>query len=345
MQYLVKKINPFYKKIVVFTIYFLLIVALFPIVNSSAFKNNSDLFSFSITFDLFVSIPVVYYLLVRKTTISNKSISVILTLNLIVAGYILPKQNQYYLDIFKNWFAPIIELFIIGFLIYNVRNIIDKSKKQNNKNADFFTVLKKVTSELVPSKISIALATEIAVFYYGFLNWKKRILKNNEFSYHKESGAITVLITFMFSGVIEIFVLHKLLLKWSSTAAWILTAISLYTVIQIYGILRSLPKRPFLIEKNGIYLRYGILSETYIFFKNIESIELFSKDIEKNDKIRNLSPFGKMEGHNIRIKLKEENVLYSLYGIKREYHTLLFFVDKKNEFTKQIKDILQHVHS
>ncbi|MGY0408768.1 MAG: hypothetical protein ACWIPJ_10515, partial [Polaribacter sp.] len=244
-------------------------------------------------------------------------------------------------DFLKYWFFPFFEFFIFGFLIFNVRKISNKSKKKNGENADFFTVLKKVTFELVPNKISIALATEIAVLYYGFFNWKKRILKNNEFSYHKESGTITVLVAFMVSGAIEIFILHKLLLKWSSTAAWILTAISLYTVIQIYGILRSLPKRPFIIEKNGIFLRYGILSETHINFKTIESIEIFSKDIEKNDKTRNLSPFGKIEGYNILIKLKEDNVLHSLYGIKREYNTLIFFVDKKNEFTEQVKNALQ----
>ena len=36
------------------------------------------------------------------------------------------------------------------------------------------------------------------------------------------------------------------------------------------------------------------------------------------------------------IHLKEKNTLIGLYGIKREFITLLLYIDDKNEFKKQI---------
>jgi hypothetical protein len=51
-------------------------------------------------------------------------------------------------------------------------------------------------------------------------------------------------------------------------------------------------KRPISIERNKLYLRYGIMTESTIDIKNIDSIELSSKDIETNKETRKLSFLG-----------------------------------------------------
>jgi hypothetical protein len=103
---------------------------------------------------------------------------------------------------------------------------------------------------------------------------KKRELKENEFSYHKDSGTITLLIAIIFIVAIETLVLHILLTKWSSLVAWILTFLSIYSGIQIFGFLKSMFKRPISIENNKLFLRYGIMNETTIDLKNIDNIEI-----------------------------------------------------------------------
>lgn len=330
-----------YQTISVYGIPFLLIIISVLILKSGVFKENSNLLSFGITFDFLISIPFIYYLLIRKTKISNKSISILLTVNLILASFFIPKQNQYYLELFKIWLLPILELLIIGILIYNVKKSIKKINKNKTQNADFFIILKQIIYELVPKKMVVPFATEIAVFYYGFINWKKRKLSENEFSYHKNSGIITTLIAFMISGMIEIFVIHKLLMKWNERVAWILTGLSIYTVIQIYGIIRSLSKRPILIDKNGIHLKYSIISETYIDYENINEITVFTKEIEKKGIIKYFSPFGKLEGNNIKIDLKNEIEIIGFYGIKRKMKSIVLFVDEKEKFVWKINNALQ----
>ncbi|AXT52239.1 hypothetical protein D1818_15845 [Aquimarina sp. BL5] len=177
---------------------------------------------------------------------------------------------------------------------------------------------------------------EIAVFYYGFVSWRKTKLQNNEFSYHKNSGTIPILIALIPIIAIETYVLNILLSKWSITAAWLVSALSIYSGFQIFGFLKSMFKRSFSIEKNTIHLRYGILSEARIDINNIKSIEISSKPIEFNDTVRKLSPLGELESHNIVIHVKKENTIIGLYGIKRKFKTLAFYIDNKEEFKEAL---------
>ncbi len=189
----------------------------------------------------------------------------------------------------------------------------------------------------MPRKAAIPFATEVAVFYYGFINWKKSHYKLNEFTHHKDSGSMALLAVFILIILVETFAIHLLLMKWSSLAAWIVTGLSLYTALQLWGFLKSIPKRPFIIENGKLKLRYGILNETDIDLESIESVEAFSQSIKKEDSIVKLSPLGELENHNLLIKLKEENFICGLYGIKKKYSKIAFYVDQKDAFLKKIE--------
>lgn len=330
------------KNITIFAIPILIIGLMIFITKTSLFQMNPDNLAIGITFDLLLTVPFIYFLLIRKTNIPKTTVIPFLILGIVLCTIILPSENQQYLNLFKTWILPIVELSVLSYVIYNVRKGIKSYKQKKEHSFDFFTTLKNTCYEILPKNIVIPVVTEIAVFYYGFIYWKKRELKENEFSYHKDSGTITLLIAIIFIVAIETVVLHILLTKWSSLVAWILTFLSIYSGIQIFGFLKSMFKRPISIENNRLFLRYGIMNETTIDLKNIDNIEISSKDIELNKETRKLSFLGELEGHNLIIHLKEENELIGLYGIKRKYKNLVLYVDNKVEFKDQINNALQH---
>lgn len=315
---------------------------MFLITKSSLFQMNPDYLAIGITFDLLLTVPFIYFLLIRKTNIPKTTVVPFIILGVVLCSIILPSENQQYLNLFKTWILPIIELSVLSYVIYNVRKGIKSYKQKKDLSFDFFTTLKNTCYEILPKNVVIPVVTETAVFYYGFIYWKKRELKENEFSYHKDSGTITLLIAIIFIIAIETVVLHILLTKWSSLAAWILTFLSIYSGIQIFGFVKSMFKRPISIENNKLFLRYGIMNETTIELKKIDNIEISSKDIELNKETRKLSFLGDLESHNIIIHLKEENELIGLYGIKRGYKNLALYVDNKVEFKNRINNALQH---
>ena len=328
------------KNLILFGIPLLIIALMVLVVKLPVFAANPNELSIGITVDLLLTAPLVYYLLIRKTKIPNTTVVPFLILGLVIGLLILPSENQYYLRLFKTWVLPIVEISILFYILYKVRGAIQTFKLKKLGSLDFYTTLKNTCSELLPKALVVPFVTEISVIYYGFLYWKKRTIKENEFTYHKDSGTITLFIAIIFIIGIETLVLHHLLAKWSTVAAWILTILSIYSGIQFLGFLKSMIKRPISIENNTLFLRYGIMNETAICLSTINSVEISSKEIEFNDETRRLSILGELEGHNVIIRLKEENTLTGLYGTRRTYKNIALYVDKKVEFKNYIESYL-----
>lgn len=60
---------------------------------------------------------------------------------------------------------------------------------------------------------------------------------------------------------------------------------------------------------------------------NIGQIELTTKSFEKETGIKYISPLGEMEGHNVILHLKSEHKLQMLYGFKRKFNSIAFYID------------------
>lgn len=330
-----------HSNLVVFGVPVLLILSVILITKSQIFASNTSALSIGITLDLLFTIPIVYFVLIKKRNIPKTTIAPFFILGMVIASYIIPQEHQSTLNWAKNWIFPFVELGVGAFVFYKVRQTIKRYKVNVKQELDFFSALKETCGEIVPGKIATFLAMELAVFYYGFVSWKKRVLTENEFTYHKNSGTISLLAALIVIIGVETYVLHILLLKWSIIAAWIASILSVYSSIQIFGFLKSIVKRPITIESNILHLRYGILSETAIDINNIASIKITNKEIEFDTKTIKLSPLGELESHNMLINLKKENIFSGLYGMKKTYTTIAFFIDDKDRFISSIEDRLK----
>ena len=314
-----------------------IILTMVLLARSTWFDTNSEALSLGITVDLLLTVPLVYYLLIRTTNIPKTTVIPFLGLGVVVGTFILPLEHQYVLDLVKRWVLPVVELSVAGYVFYNVRKAILSFKKQKKQVPDFFTALKDTCYKILPPGVVMPVVTEIAVFYYGFVYWRKRSPQENEFTYYKHSGTVVLLLVLLLLVIAETFVLHILLSLWSNTIAWGLTILSIYSGVQLFGFLKSLSKRPYSLEENQLNLRYGILSEASIDVENIQGIEISSKEIEMDEETRQLSPLGPLESHNTVIRLKDESTLDGLYGTKRKFKTLLLFVDDPEKFKDAVE--------
>tara|TARA_B100000795_G_C22724192_1_gene408730 strand:- start:62 stop:1078 length:1017 start_codon:yes stop_codon:yes gene_type:complete len=330
-----------HRNLITFGIPLFLILSVIILASSSVFQLHPKALSIGIIFDLVLVIPAIYFLLIRKRKIPKITTIPFFIAGIVIASIIIPKDFQFYLTQVKNWVLPIVETTVFFLIIYKVRQLNKIFKKERSQDRDFYSALKSATAQLLPKKLSVAFSTEIAVIYYGFFNWKNRKLSKNEFSYHKSSGTIALLLVFIFLILVETSVVHLLLQKWSILAAWILSILSIYTCIQVFGIMRSMSKRPISIDNGELKLRYGLFSESTISISNIEEIELSTKSIELDDTTKKLSPLGDFESHNVVIKLKEEEVLFGLYGLISKYNNIALYVDEKEYFKNEINNALQ----
>ncbi|WP_412984521.1 hypothetical protein [Pontimicrobium sp. IMCC45349] len=332
------------KLIMIISLPIIIICSMFIVSKTSIFLSNTNTLAFAITADLLLTLPLVYFFSIRKTNIPKTTVVPILILGIVIASIIIPNENQYYLNLFKTWFLPVIELSILTYIILKVRKAIKIHKQHSENQLDFFDTLKQTCSQILPKPLVVPFATEIAVFYYGFFNFKSYQPKLNEYTYHKTSGVFSLAIAFMLIIGIETAVLHVIIAKWSVIVAWVVSLLSIYTALQIFGIVRSLSKRPIQINENNLELRFGVLNETCIPIKEIAKIDQTSTDVEFDNNTRKLSPLVEIEGYNIVITLKSSNTLNGFYGIKKTYKTIAFKVDKPKDFLEAINSRRNHIN-
>ncbi len=312
-------------------VFLMLVLVLLP--NSNFFKIHPSELSLAITIDFLITIPVIYFFLIRKTKIGKRSVLTLLSIGILMASLIIPKENQQYLSLFKKWLFPILEIGIFGYLFISIKNIIVNFK--SNQTLDFFESLKMATNSILPIKNSGIINGEIGVIYYGFFARKNIQFTDNEYTYHKNNSTITILYFFIFIILLESSIIHLLVAKYSIFWAWILTGLSIYTAIQIWGLTSSIKKRPIKFEKEYVKLFYGIFCETKINFNKIIEIKSI-KNIIADKEIVQMSPLKSLEEPNVLIKLSEENWIEKLYGGKKAYKKLALYVDDNERFIENI---------
>lgn len=156
-----------------FGIPLLLILSLIALLQSQIFSANASQLSTFITIDFILTIPIIYFLLIRKTNVSKLTIAPFLIACIVIASYAIPEANQDMLSLAKTWLIPIVELSVISIVIYKVTKAIKSYKAAAKKGQDFFTILNETSASLFPKTAAKLVANEIALIYYGFLILKK----------------------------------------------------------------------------------------------------------------------------------------------------------------------------
>jgi len=78
------------------------------------------------------------------------------------------------------------------------------------------------------------------------------------------------------------------------------------------------------------------MNETEIRYSDIEKIELSRRTISKNPLAERIGT--ELTGHNVIIFLKNKNTLHGLFGIKKEYDTLMLHVDEHKAFKEKLEE-------
>jgi len=328
------------QSLILLSIPFLLLASIFFLVQSQFFAEHFQSISAYFAFDLLFTIPLIYFLIIRKTNIPNTTVIPMMLLGLLIGYAALPNDQHYFLDLFKSYGLPLIEISVLVYIVIRVRSAVKLFNTKKGSDEDFYNVLEATCREIIPGRLAHLFISEISVIYYGFFSWKKPNLTENDFTYHKRSGSPSLFGALVFIILVETVAVHILLMKWSHLAALILSILSIYTGIQLLGFGRSLSRRPIMVDEDKLILRYGIMNETTIIFDDIESIELSRRTLKLDNKVRKLSLLGDFESHNVIVNCKRPQIMLGIYGITNSYSTLAFYVDEKERFAELINSKL-----
>lgn len=321
-----------------------IVLASVAFMRSPIITNHPEI-AVGITYDLTLLAPFVYLALIWKKPIPKVTVIPFFTVGMLLATFLLPSHLQGHLDGIKTYFLPLLELGIVSLIVFSVIKTVKSFKSHANGKADFYEIIQKASRDVLEvPKVAQVFSTEISMFYYSFLLWKKAPKNNTTtFTNFKTSGVVPLFLTLILIIAVETIALHFLLIKWNVIVTWILTLSSVYAGMQILGHSQALRLRPHTIEGNSLVLRYGLMGDLKIEISKIESIEHSSRAFQNDDvKIEKLAILKDFEMHNTILHFKEPQLLKKMYGIQKECDVLMFYVDKKEDFLALVKDRIMH---
>lgn len=307
----------------------MLLTAVYLGLGLQKFGQDAQLMSRAITIDLILTTPLVYFLLIRKKSIPKFTVVPFFIGGIVIASIILPPSYQDLLSVVKIWVLPMVELIIFSLVLRKIIHLRREFKSLRSERLDFLTALRQSTKALLPPRIASIFTMEIGLFYFTFFHWKKAVYRPNEFSYHKKTGILGVLAVLLLVATIELFSVHLLLHHSYPTLAWVLSIISLYGLIQLIGLMKSIPHTPIQIGADAVTIRMGLFQEAVIPFEALDSVELTMADYPKEDSsYQKITPFD----HNCIIHLKTDQTLLSFFGVKKSFRHLVLAVDDLTGF-------------
>jgi len=244
--------------------------------HTSRFDVHPDLLSWGAAFDITVTVPFVYWLLVvRRGRARGRSVLAVIALSVVGAKLLLPSGHTAFLQMARFATLPI-ELAILILAIHRVRVA---RRMCPVREADVLTQLQSTLKAIVGNGAAgRALGYEASTFYYAFAD-RPSAMRDAEPLREVQFAAAPPFATAVFMALlgiiaIETAVLHLLVAMRSSTVAWILTGLSVYAIIWLVAFQRSFSQRFSEIGPAALILRIGLRCDATVPWTNVASVRL-----------------------------------------------------------------------
>jgi hypothetical protein len=317
----------------------LIVIGMFGFVKTEFFSTNQIILSKALTLDLLIGIPILYYLIIRKTKIHSKSILKVFTICLFIATLIIPENNIAFIEFIKQVIYPLLKIWIVICIVRKLVQIISEYKVQL-KGKNGYELYSTTIRNSFKGKFGEIMLMEFSLLYFLFAAKRKSSSAEKEFGYSKNKGTVEMVFAFIFIIIVETIVAHILIAKWSLVAAVLSTYGSLYLIILFVSILRSRDHFPITVDDENLYLKSGYVNKSNVKFIDIDSIELSSKS--NIPELMKLAAFKGVESHNIIIHFKNTQTILKVFGVQKEYKSIGIFVNEPIKFINVVKEKMRH---
>lgn len=287
------------------------------LVRSAVFARNRDIAAWGVTFDLTITIPLLYwFVLVRTGHARPVTLAPLFVVCCSAAALILPRSDQAFLHQLR-WIAAPLELLTLGLLANSVWR-----RRPGG-------VRERVVGGIV--------TTEVAILYYALFSWRAEPEVPADaiaITTHKRSGWGTVVVCFIVLIAFESVGLHLLVQNWSVKWAWIFTALDVYGALWLIGDYHALRLRPTLIREGEIELRHGMRLNATIARDNIAAVEAITNEAQW--KRKGVAKLALLDEPKYLIRLHEPVLAEALAGFKRKIDAVAILPDDPAAFERAL---------
>ena len=294
-----------------------------------------DVFARAVTADLTLFVPVLFYLfLVRGRRLPLVSVVPVFLLSLAGAALVLPDAHEQALHVVGYLGIPA-ELLVLGFVgvkAVQTAGAVRRSGAESGAGAFYDRVRTAARDTLGPNVGSEVLATEIALAYYAAAGWRHSAPTDpGAFSAHRRSGYATVVGVLSVVMAVETVGLHLVVSRWSPTAAWALTLLSLYGLVWIGADYQAIRLRPIRLSPRSLDVRVGLRWSVTIPFEAV--VGLYRVESRPPDRKEAGYVRAVLSGDaRYYVTLREPVEARGAYGIRTQATKVGFTVDEPERF-------------
>lgn len=172
-----------------------------------------------------------------------------------IALAMLPAEHRDLLEAMALLAVPA-EVGFVASLVDRVRRAVRRPSQQQG---DFSSRSRASAREAIGAQLPAdILTTDVAILYHAF-RWPLRQEPHAaQFIVHRSVGYGTVMVGFLIVLALETVLVHLSVRGWSQEDAWILTALSVYSVVWLVGDYRVIASRPMVVTDTHLELRVGL---------------------------------------------------------------------------------------
>jgi hypothetical protein len=299
-------------------------------VRTQAFAAHPDILAWAFTFDLTISLPLLWWLFaVRSGRAGAVTLVPIFLIGLGLATRIIPTAQHSFVDQLRFVAAPL-DLVTIALVVRRVARI-----RRIEGGGDRVDRIERACAELFGNgRAARAVAFEIATIDYAFLGWRKPAPRG--FTVHQRSSWGTIVGVFVFLIAIESVCAHLVIQMWSVKAAWIVTALDIYGVLWLLGDYHALRLRPTRIDGDTLHLSYGLRWRAEIPLDAVASVEAVR--MESDWKRKSVLKMAILDDPRLLVRFKTPQTAHGLAGLTRTIEAVAILADDDDGFAAAMRD-------
>jgi hypothetical protein len=288
------------------------------IMRTAAFAKNPDVGYFGITFDLCITIPFIYYLLViRRGHVRPLSIVPVFIVCLMVARAIVPASQHEFLRQLALLHVPM-EAAVILAVAFRYR----AAKATFRDDDDFVQRIETVCRSIFgDNRASHIVAGELTACYLGTFGWRMQPPRERGIAsttFHQRIGWGSVVACALLLIAVEGVAVHLLVQRWSAPVAWLITAMDVWGAIWLLGDYQAFRLRPLVVTNDTIELRFGFRWSAMIPRDLIAAIEpLSGNEAERLRRSRRYLRLSLLDEPSYAIRLRKPVRIDGVAGLRR----------------------------
>jgi len=322
--------------IVIFLAYAIFAYTLAPIlVHTIPESHRAILVSVALPLDLMIGLPTLFYFLViRRLKLPLAFLMPVIGIGWLFVFNVAKPENMTAMFVIAT-VAVAAELSIGLSEFRRIGKVFLEAKRASDDPRDWFFL---PSNALVRNKKATAyIVAELTMAYYTFFSWRKKPLVPHgaqAFTYHKETAFIYLMVFLICFSPVEIIALHLLISIWNPVVAWVVTVLTVYTLLYLLGDVRATILRPITVSATTLGLNLGLRLSAKIPLPSIESVSSKDPGFSKGESL-DMSAFGSA---NTWITFKEPVEVEMLFGIKKKVKAIVLTVDNASLFHKALTE-------